>query len=674
MFAIRLIFFLSLFIFSFFASGQEDYSTYSKGELKDLARSAERINDIESAAEYYEAYLDKKPKDLKVVERLANHYRQMGSYAAAERNYQVLFDEKPSRYLLAQYYLAEMQKAQGKCKIAIPNFEEFRKSYLGEKEDRKYRRLAKFNVEGCEKLLSGEAPMNVEKVVVSELGAGINGDHIEGAPIFIAKDLLVFNSVRGELKEKYDLEEEMPKRRFYQAKKQNGEWQNILQWNVIPDMGEKEVSSAAFNFNQSRLYFSACELNYRGDVDCDIYRMDKNGGSWSQPIRLGEAVNSKYTETQVAVGLDENERETIYFVSDRKEGKGGLDIWYSTYYHKKDKYRTARNCGSKINSVGDEMTPFISKSNGKLYFSSDGHPGNGGLDIFESVGQRSRWEEPKNLENKINSPADELYYVLNPLASGGVFASNRNTKNGKKYCCDDLFEFKSTDSIRLLLKGKVKQLASETSKELIGAKVKIFRKDKNGDERYFQTLTITNDQGEFNLPLEPNQDYIVRVEKEGYLSEEEEFSTKNQLDNKSYRLDFSLNEITEKAFRLENIYYEYGKADLTQEAFQSMDTTILKILLQNPEIIVEIGSHTDSKGSDGYNQNLSQRRAESVVKYLRKKGIDKNRLKAQGYGESQPVAPNTKPDGSDNPEGRALNRRTEFKVIGEIEIEEDYDD
>ena len=146
------------------------------------------------------------------------------------------------------------------------------------------------------------------------------------------------------------------------------------------------------------------------------------------------------------------------------------------------------------------------------------------------------------------------------------------------------------------------------------------------------------------------------------------------MDNKSYQLDFNLNEITESAFQLENIYYEYGKADLTEEAFQSMDTTILKILLQNPEIIVEIGAHTDSKGSEGYNQNLSQRRAESVVKYLRRKGIDKNRLKAKGYGESQPIAPNTKPDGADNPEGRALNRRTEFKVIGEIELEEDYDD
>lgn len=320
------------------------------------------------------------------------------------------------------------------------------------------------------------------------------------------------------------------------------------------------------------------------------------------------------------------------------------------------------------------MTPFISKSNGKLYFSSDGHPGNGGLDIFESVGQRSRWEEPKNLENEINTPADELYYVLNPMASGGVFASNRNTKNRKKYCCDDLFEFKSTDSIRLMLKGKIKQLASEKSKELIGAKVKIFRKDKSGEERYFQTLTITNDQGEFTLPLEPNQDYIVRVEKEGYLSEEKELSTKNQLSNKVYKSDFSLSEISEKAFQLEDIYYEYGKAELTQETYQSIDSTLLKIMQQNPEIIIEIGAHTDSKGSEGYNQNLSQRRAESVVKYLRKKGIEKSRLKAKGYGESQPVAPNTKPDGSDNPEGRALNRRTEFKVIGEIELEEDYDD
>lgn len=677
MYGIKVLGFCLHFCIGLTLLAQEDLSNYSKGELKDLARAAERINDSESAAIYYEAYLSKKSKDLKVVERLAKHYRHMGSYRAAENNYRLLIEEKPDKYLMAEFYLAKMLKSQGKCKEAIPHFESFRKNYYGEKEDRKYRRLAKFDVEGCERILSEELDSSAENqsdLVVKELSAEINGEHMEAAPIYLDKNALVFNSVRGELKEKYDLDADLPKRKFYLAQKVKSEWQYVQEWEVMPDMGEKEVANGAFNFEKSRFYFSACELNLKGEVDCDLYRLDRIGESWSAPIHLGEEINTKYNETQVAVGLDENERETIYFVSNRKEGKGGLDIWYSTYYEKKDKYRTPRNCGSRVNSVGDEMTPFISKTNGKMYFSSNGHLGNGGLDIFESVGQRSRWEEPSLIKGGINTPADELYYVLSPSEVGGVFVSNRNAKSGKKYCCDDLFEFKSMDSIRLMLSGDVKSLSAKSEKKLKGAKVKIYRQSKTSDERYFQTMNIANEDGNFNLPLEPNQNYIVRVEKEGYLSAEKEISTLNQLNNKRYNLSFQLYEITERAFRLENIYYEFDKAVLTSEAFQSMDTTILEILIQNPHIIVEIGSHTDSEGSDGYNQNLSQRRAESVVKYLRSKGIAKERIHAKGYGESQPVAPNKHPDGTDNPEGRALNRRTEFKVIGEIELEEDYDD
>jgi outer membrane protein OmpA-like peptidoglycan-associated protein/tetratricopeptide (TPR) repeat protein len=673
-FGTKIILFLISILFFTTVFAQEDYSTYSKSELKDLARAAERINDSETAAIFYEAYLNQKPNDLKIVEQLADYYRKMGRYKAAENNYSTLVNERPKKYLLAEFYLAEMMKSQGKCKEAIPHYENFRRNYLGEKEDRKYRRLAKFNVEGCEQFITGKADLIIKEEVAVRSLDEINESHLEGGPIFLDPNILAFNSVRGNLKETYGVNEKMPKRDYYVAERKKGEWGNIKSWKMIPSLKEQQIANGAFNFDQSRFYFSACQTDFRGEINCDIYRMDKNGSNWSSPIRLGETVNTKDNETQVAVGLDENERETLYFVSDREGGKGGLDLWYSTYYVDKDKYRKPRNCGSRINSVGDEMTPFVSKESGKLFFSSDGHPGWGGLDVFESVGQRSRWEEPKNVNAKINTAADELYYVLNSTGVEGVFASNRGTKKGAKYCCDDFFEFKLLDSIRLVVNGEVSFNSSNKEDNFKNAKVKIYRKDKETDERYFQTMTIANDSGNFSIPLEPNQDYIVRVEKEGFLSEEQELSTDDQMNNKNYSLDYSLDEITEEPSKIENIQYEFGSTELSEDAKRYIDFSILKTLRENPDIIIEIGAHTDSKGTEGFNQNLSQKRAESVVKYLRSKGIAKERLQAKGYGETNPVAPNQNQDGSDNPEGRALNRRTEFKVIGKIEVKEDYDD
>jgi outer membrane protein OmpA-like peptidoglycan-associated protein len=169
--------------------------------------------------------------------------------------------------------------------------------------------------------------------------------------------------------------------------------------------------------------------------------------------------------------------------------------------------------------------------------------------------------------------------------------------------------------------------------------------------------------------LEPGLDYVILVGADGYLNKEVQLSTKGFASDKRLSYKLGLEKVENRSFVMQNIYYDFGKADLQDEAFLALDTTIYKVLKENPTIIVEIGSYTDNKGTAAYNLNLSQGRAESVVKYLSRKGIDKKRMVAKGYGESNPVARNENSDGSDNPEGRAKNRRTEFKVIGEIEVE-----
>ena len=651
-----------------FSQSEED--RLSAGQLKKMAAAAERNNDPETAAIYYAKYLDKKPGDLDVTYKLANKNRTIGRTRNAEKQYQFVVEAKKNKYPLAAFYYAEMLVANGNCKAAIPIYDDFRSDIRGEKDDRKYSRLAKFAIEGCE---MKRDTVLTSKMAIKELNNEINGSHMEGAPIFIDENEILYNSLKTK-KSVYETQaESMPNRLFYSAELNSGEWEHKNAWKELRNFNSGEVANGSFNLDKTRFYFSACETNSLGEVSCDLYRMDKVGADWSKPLKLPSTINTKYTETQVAVGVDERERETIYFISDREEGKGGLDIWYSTYYEDKEEYREARNCGSRINSVGDEITPFINPVNRQLFFSSNGHPSFGGFDVFKSSGERSRWSEPENIGTGINTYSDELYYVLSPAGGEGLFASNRVTPENKKNgaCCDNLFYFKELDKVNLFVSGMITSAESDLKGE-DGVKMKLFLVDELG-EKYFLQSTTTDQDGNYNLRLEPNNNYILKAEKEGFLAEEKELSTKNKINSEELKKDFRLTEISERAIELENVYYEYGEANLTDEALATVDTTIYLVLIQNPKIIVEIGAHTDNVGSEGYNQNLSQRRAESVVRYLRLKGIDKSRLIAKGYGESEPIAPNENADGSDNEAGRAKNRRTEFKVVGEVELPEEED-
>lgn len=645
-----------------------DLSQLSRSKLKKLARQAERSGDLKTAVLYEQAYLDKKANKHQMQYRLANHYRRLGAFEEALLNYRQLAEsERADKFPLLSFYLAEMLVAHDSCKKAIPIYEAFRKDYRGEKEDRKYRRLAKFAIRGCElKSNAGEATST--KMTIRRIAEPINGDHLEGAPIHLTEEKWIYNSLKSD-QTTFQAEDSIPKRAFYQMEKSENQFKDQGLWEVLKNFKAGEIANGAFNKDQSRFYFAACSENLFKKISCDLYKIEKNEEQWSAAERLPETINTKrYTETQVAVGIDEKGRETLYFVSDRKAGKGELDIWYSTFY--KGSYRKARNCGSKVNSVGNEMTPFIHPLTNKLYFSSDGHPGYGLLDIFSTAGQRSRWKEPENIGSAINSPADELYYAAHPKGDEGIFASNRQKKKGASFCCDDLYYFVETDQIKVTASGRVQ---SDDGDALRDVEIKVYQLSEDGETVFIQS-NKTKANGSYDLVLEPNQKYLIRTYKSGFLAEEKNLQTANSPEDQNYQLDFKLKPKLNQVFIIENIYYDFDRAGLREESKITIDTTIYKILSLNPEIIVEIGSHTDSKGTNAYNIHLSQQRAESVVNYLRKKGIDQTRIKAKGYGEEVPIAPNVHPDGSDNPEGRQKNRRTEFKVIGEIELNEVEED
>jgi outer membrane protein OmpA-like peptidoglycan-associated protein len=338
-----------------------------------------------------------------------------------------------------------------------------------------------------------------------------------------------------------------------------------------------------------------------------------------------------------------------------------------------------------VNSYGDECCPFIDRNTGALYFSSNGRNGFGGYDIYRSDGSGRRWSEAFALPKPLNSSYDDTYYsTLN--GKEGFFTSNRpgslTMYNGS--CCDDIFYFKYNQCVTLPAAGTVFNVTNRDIYDLLNSKyelsleyiedssaltnipVKLFLLDTETGDEIFIRQTVTDEEGRYDFNLERNKEYVIIIENYGYFDKRitikgGEYNCDETIDLKETGINF-LPEITVRF----NIYYEHDKSRITQDAGITIDTMLLPLFDLYPTALVEIASHTDHTGSDNYNIKVSQRRSESVVSYLISNGIDVERLVAKGYGETQPIAPNTHPDGSDNPEGRQLNRRTEFRIIGSL--------
>jgi outer membrane protein OmpA-like peptidoglycan-associated protein len=272
--------------------------------------------------------------------------------------------------------------------------------------------------------------------------------------------------------------------------------------------------------------------------------------------------------------------------------------------------------------------------------------------------------------------------VVQNKGDEGFVSSNREGSIALKhqYCCFDLYEHKKTIHLAidlLVYKSETKHIiknvfdhnkeeyASKTIIDSTDVKLYLVSDSIGGDDILIKEIPVDK-SGKLLLKLDQGEKYRFIVSRPGYFANGFEFSTKNMTKSDTIFQPVGLHNLSKQPIIIPNIYYEFDKANLTSESTITIDTTIYKILLENPDIIVEIGSHTDARGSDQYNITLSQKRAESVVNYLISKKIEPRRLRAKGYGETKFIAPNEKPDGSDDPDGRQKNRRTEFRIVGEI--------
>jgi outer membrane protein OmpA-like peptidoglycan-associated protein len=345
------------------------------------------------------------------------------------------------------------------------------------------------------------------------------------------------------------------------------------------------------------------------------------------------------------------------------QSRGGYDIWYSVYDPRQGTYRRPQNAGKQINTVGNEKTPYYDNRVGKLYFASDGWVGMGGFDIYSADGGPSRYTNLHNLGYPINSPADELYYIKDPVGKPDAYVvSNRIGSIALKNptCCDDIWRIQYEPKVYAM--GKV---LDKKSQEPIG-QVVVKMVDESGNLK-----TFNSEDGQFQFLTSRGHNYELTADKPSYVSTHASVSTegikRSDPDDTVFVTIYMDSFYIDQDFRLDNILYDYDKASLRPESAASLEK-LTSLMKDNPSIDIQIFSYTDSKGTAEYNVNLSQERAQSVVDYLVSKGVERSRLSAKGMGQADPVAPN-KINGKDNPEGRQMNRRTTFRITTDVPTE-----
>ncbi len=733
-----------------------------------------------TAAEYYKDVVRQDSTNRYAHFWLAMSLFQARDYENAETFFAKFYAMKPSdktnkkkwdlenKVLFNQggYYYGQVLHRNGKYDEAIEYLNKFLSSYEPKNDADNLKQLASLEKAGCEFAKTAKKA----KVKIYNAGSGVNKSYTEASPCGVGETGLYYSSMKIDALSTGDtliFFKGTKSRRNYQlmySEKEGNEWGRgrVVSNKDINEEGYT-VGNGAFNKAMTRFYFTKC-LEVDDDRPlCNLFVADHNNGTFSNVQRIPEPINEKekYTSTQPAVRTSEDGMDIVYFVTDRPGGAGGTDIWYFLRAQSGD-FKGPKPLKGTANTAGDECTPYFDDSTKTLYFSSNGHPGFGGFDVFKTTENADLgWGEVINLGLPINSGTDDLYYSRSTDQSNGFMTSNRVGSvplNGIKTASDDVFHW---TNFKYAVQGMAFKEGEDGGGSLKNAVFKLYRKADDGskvlvgiDSSAKSGKLTGKSDGYYFFKLAPETDYVVEVETDGFQTKSEEITTKGLPDedtlqnnmsvrkgmyvvkgliteegkgdlkdasvtilevfpngmektvyymnsnpfyyfdvemNRTYKIvarkegyfaktvDFStfgLGNIDtvrkdiaiaklelNKTYTLQNVLYEFGKATLTENSKLVLDN-LYQIMVENPGFIIELSAHTDAIGSDAANMKLSQARAESCVSYLIGKGITKDRMQPKGYGESKPKVPNMTEDGKDDPAGRAINRRTEFQIIG----------
>lgn len=555
------------------------------------------------------------------------------------------FEEKKAS-ILTYKFLGEAYHQSGKFDLAITNYKKF-KQILPSSTIRDHSLIVETNrlLEMCytaKKLVA--TPVNVK---IANMGSSVNSKYPDYAPVFTADQSTMIltsgrpSNVGGQTYNGGKYFEDI-----YISTKKDSVWTEAK--NIGPPINTVD--------NEGSVCISADGqeiLIYKDDKgDGNIYSTSLKGNMWSIPKKLNSHINSKYWEPSAFISSN---GRTLYFVSDRPGGFGGRDIYKSDKNINGD-WGRAVNLGASVNSKYDEDAPFLHPDGVTLYFSSNGHETIGGFDIFECKLQDNLiWSEARNIGYPINSPGDDAFYVLSPDKKIAYYTSIRDGGYGEKDNYVITFPEVKDNSLELQ-KGIVLSNEKDTVND-----IKITITDNNTNE-LIGVYHPNSSTGKYLFMLTPGKSHNITYEAEGYMfySENRYVSEEDDYSEITKSIEMTPIAIGSKVV-LNNIFFDFDRSTLRPNSSTELNR-LYDFMIKYPSLIVEILGYTDSKGNDEYNIKLSTERANSVIDFLTSKGIKKERMVANGYGESKPHAPNYNNDGKDFPDGRQLNRRVELKI------------
>ncbi|MDB5134334.1 MAG: OmpA family protein [Mucilaginibacter sp.] len=629
------IFFFSVFLIflsiSIYAQ-ERQYSTTDKQAIKYFSLANQSLDDHlydDAIAQLLKA-IDEDNKFVEAHAQLADIYRLEWQYKPAIDQYRQVIKLNPEFNRSVYYKL-------GDSEIHLAQYAD------GEQHLEKY--LTFDNLSGENKFLaqkllndckfSLQALQHPVPFKPVNLGAEINTADDEYFPAITAdENTLIFTR-------KINNNED-----FYKSIRVDGKWQTATYLSDRINTAKFNEGALSLSQDGKVLFFTGCNRP-DGLGRCDIYISQRKGDDWSKPFDLSPPVNTAGWESQPSISAD---GRTLYFVSNRKGGYGGYDIWKSNLTEKG--WSEPENLGPNINTSFDEQSPFIHPDDSTLYFCSNGWPGLGGKDLFVSrLGKDGKWQKPENLGYPINSSGDENGLTLTANGTNAFFASNNLSGQGGF----DIYTFELPLALRPHSVTYVKGTVNDAiTKQPLESAVEIIDLEKNTP--VYQDYSSA-EQGDFLATITTGKNYGLNISKDGYLFYSANFSLIGLENKNPFNIAVLLQpiEVGNKVI-LKNIFFDTNKFDIKDESKPELKK-LMDFLNLNPTVHIEVSGHTDNVGSDQFNQTLSENRAKAVYQYLIANGISAGRLVFKGYGETQPIASN------DTDEDRSRNRRTEFKII-----------
>lgn len=642
-------------------------SELSFSKSKSTGKKLLKKGALETAVEYLEAAAAKKQGNKKVEMLLAPAELEVRNYSAAEKIFNSLIEkDKKGKKPELIYYKALALQQQEKYDDAILLFTQFRKIAT----DDKYTDLVKASkkaIDGCKFGIAQKDSTIKKEYKVTHLPADINTPFDEHSVAYPDGRMMLFSQWDNSLKVEGKRDFSFAQKSALQVAEQSGkEWKFQGLFTALKENLEgMHITTPSFSDDGQTMYFSACKEEAPLQLRCDIFKSNLANGTWQKAEKLNSSINLPTADNiWPHVGKAPGGEECLYFSSNRNPGKG-YDLFFAVR-NGDGSFQRAKTLSAPINTKGDEIAPFYDYETNTLFFSSNGMGGMGGFDVFGAkrlvIGD---FLDPENMGTPINSGADDYGFVFNTKSNTGFLISNRaSVAAGNCTTCNDDIWLVETSKLFPAAKGEVLRWRAGLKQFASDAFLSLTNVSDNVQAGFYQALN-----GKFFFDLEPEKDYKLELKRNGFKDELRTFSTKNIQQSDTFTFNFVLDSLPAPkdlmGVKIATVFWDYDKFQLTPSAPDSLKK-VIDFYFEHPQYIIEVGSHTDNKGDDVYNLKLSERRGAAVVKYLLSKKIPAKNIFNNPYGESRQIAPNTTPDGKDFPEGRAMNRRTEFVVFEEL--------